>query len=78
MATIGVYVRVTVGREGTVREALAALAGARPFDLEEPGKVGLVLEADDLDAAHALLEGPVRSVPGVLAAWPVYAHFGEE
>jgi len=77
MVTVGAYVRVPAGDEATVREALDRLDGVSTFALEGPGKVGVLLEAPNLDEAHTILVGPVRSTDGVLAAWPVYAHFAD-
>ncbi len=78
MATLGVYVRIDPEQLEAVRRALDALSGVTTFDLDEAGQLGVILEADDLEAAHAALTGPVHRVPGVLAAWPVYAHFGDD
>lgn len=77
MATVGVYLRVDEDRIDEVRVGLAAIEGAEPFDLEGAGKLGVLLETDDLDAGHDLLVRHVQQVPGVLAAWPVYAAFGD-
>ena len=77
-ATVGAYLRIEVDREGEVRAAVDAVDGVEAFDVEGDGKLGALIEAEDLDHAHELLVGSVKQIPGVLAAWPVYAHFGDD
>jgi len=75
MAVVGAYVHVDVQSADAVRRELSAIEGVSTFKLDEPGKVGLVIEAADLDEAHAILKNDVQGCEGVLGAWPVYAHF---
>ena len=74
-AVVGAFARIDAGNADLIRSRLARLPGVEPFDLDRPGALGLLIEAPDLDGAHALLTGDIRAVDGVLAAWPIYAHF---
>ena len=74
MAIIGAFARVDLSDPQAVRERLSALAGVSLFDLGEPGKVGMVIEGDDLDGAYENLRAAGEDVEGVLGVWPVYAH----
>jgi nitrate reductase NapAB chaperone NapD len=61
-----------------VRKRLTAVSGVTLFDLGEVGKIGLVIEAGDLDEAHRKLRVEIREIEGVLGVWPVYAHMEPE
>ena len=73
MAIVGAYARIDLADPQAVRCRLAEVSGVTLFDLDEPGKVGLVLEADSLDDAHTTLRAGIEKVDGVLGVWPVYA-----
>lgn len=74
MVIVGAFARVeTTDVEGT-RRRLAALDGVSTFDLDRPEKVGVLIEADDLDDAHARLTTQVQRVEGVMGVWPVYVN----
>lgn len=78
MAVVGAFARVEVsGREAT-NAALGEIDGVTPFELDEIEKVGLLIEAADLDAAHGLITGAVKRTSGVLGVWPVYANTEDE
>ena len=77
LATVGAYVRVDPAREVEVRAQLDRLDAVETFDVDGEGKVGVLIEAGDLDAAHAVLVERVQKTEGVLAAFPVYSHFGD-
>ena len=76
MIIVGVYARVERDRAEAVRRRLDALEGVETFPLRESGTLGILLEAPDLDRAHARLTGEIRGMEGVLAAWPVYMQDG--
>ncbi|HEB60941.1 MAG TPA: hypothetical protein ENJ06_03855 [Phycisphaeraceae bacterium] len=78
MATVGAFARVEMESAEEVEKRLDAIPGVETFSLEERGKVGLIIEADDLDAAHALLTGPVRHAEGVMGVWPSYVYVDDE
>jgi len=75
MAVIGAFVRIDVESAVAVRRKLSEMDGVSPFDLDEPDKIGLVIEAVDLDEAHAKLGGDIKGLEGVFGAWPVYVNF---
>jgi nitrate reductase NapAB chaperone NapD len=68
---LGAYARIDPGSRESVRDRLHDLKGVTLFDLDDPGKVGLVIEADDLEKAHQLLTHTVGRTPDVLGVWPV-------
>ncbi len=72
MVVVGAYARVETAAAVEVRARLAAVGGVSTFDLDEPGKVGLLIEAASVAAAHARLCGELAEVPGVLGVWPVF------
>ncbi len=72
MPTVGAFARVEIDDAEATRQRLSELDGVTPFDLDETGKVGLLIEAPDLDAAHNTLTEVVKPTAGVLAVWPVY------
>ena len=74
-ATVGAFARIEVESAGAVRQRLRQLDGVEPFDLDEPGKVGLIIEAACLDDAHEKLTGEIKHTQGVLGVWPIYANF---
>ncbi|MHC5001750.1 MAG: hypothetical protein ACYTJ0_01365 [Planctomycetota bacterium] len=71
---VGGYARIDDAAAGEVCERLARLDGVETFPLERDGAVGVLIEADDLDAAHAMLTGAVRRTPGVQGVFPIYVH----
>ncbi len=78
MAVVGAFARIDLSSPQAVRERLAAVSGVTVFDLGEAGKIGLVIEADDLDEAHRKLRVEIEEIEGVLGVWPVYAHMEPE
>ena len=78
MAIVGAFARVEVSERSETNALLEAIEGVTPFALEEEEKVGLLIEAADLDAAHDLITGAVRRTRGVLGVWPVYANTEDE
>jgi nitrate reductase NapAB chaperone NapD len=74
MAVVGAFARIDLSDPQAVRDRLSDVRGVTLFDLDDSGKVGLVIEARDLDAAHATLRREIENTDGVLGAWPVYAH----
>jgi len=78
LVTIGAYARVDEEEAVAVRRRLNALAGVETFELDEPGKVGLLIEALDLERANSMIKGDIRETAGVLGVWPVYADFDDQ
>lgn len=78
MAVLGVLARVEVEHRDRVFGALERLDGVTPFWIGEPGRIGIVVEADTLQAAHTRLLDQLQSTPGVLGTWPVFVHAEDE
>ncbi len=74
MTLVGAFARVDSGRVELVRNRLAALQGVATFDLDHPGKIGLLIEGDSEDQAHEILTRVIRGIEGVWGVWPVYVH----
>ena len=71
LVIVGVLARIETGESTAVRRRLNALEGVETFDLPETERLGVLIEADSLDAAHARLDADVRTTAGVLGTWPV-------
>ena len=78
MAIVGAFARIEAGTHEEIRERLGAQDGVSTFDLPDPGLVGLLIEASDIDAAHARLTEGLRQETGVLGVWPVYVNTEDE
>lgn len=74
MVVIGAFVRVDPSDIEGTRDRLRGLEGVETFDLDDAEKIGLLIEADDVDRGHAILTRQVRDTEGVWGAWPVYVH----
>lgn len=74
---LGAFARIDEANEAAIRRRVDALINVESFDLDEPGKIGLFIEAPDLDAAHDMLTGTIGRMEGVLAVWPVYVNLDE-
>ncbi len=74
MAVVGAFARVDPKDVPATRARLEQLDGVSIFDLDEPPKVGILIEADDIDTAHAILTRQVKVVDGVWGVWPIYVH----
>ncbi len=74
MAVVGAYARIDLSEEALVPGRLEALEGVSTFKLDEPGKIGLLIEAESLDEARSRLEDEIEKLDGVLGVFPVYAH----
>jgi nitrate reductase NapAB chaperone NapD len=78
MVMVGAFARIEPGSAGTVIRRLERIAGVETFELDDPDKVGILIEADDMDRAHAMLTRDIRNIGGVWGVWPVYAHDDED
>jgi nitrate reductase NapAB chaperone NapD len=72
MAMVGAFARIEPGTLDKVVERLEKIDGVSTFDLDDPGKVGLLIEAEDADSAHAKLTKEIRNTEDVWGVWPVY------
>ncbi len=68
---VGALARVDVDRRQETRARIEALEGFTTFDVEDPLKLGVLIEATTLEEAHARFVSQLTSVDGVLGAWPV-------
>ena len=78
MPVVGAFARIEANDADEIRRKLSNLDGIETFDLGQTGKVGLIIEGGDLDTVHAILTRNVRSVDGVLGAWPISVHLDDE
>ena len=74
MPIVSAFARIETDEIDAIRRRLEALDGVTPFDLEEFGKIGVLIEAADLDTAHNTLNETVKETEGVLGVWPVYVN----
>lgn len=72
MIVVGAYARVDPAEPERVRRRLDALAGVETFGLDDPCRIGILIEARTLDAAHELIEQVIPAVQGVLGIWPIF------
>lgn len=78
MTVISALVRVQKEESPATWQALVQLPGVIPFALDEPSRLGVVVEADSLEDAYQLLNEEIRATPGVLRVVPAYAHFDND
>ncbi len=78
MAIVGAFARVDSGQNASCQRLLCELAGVSTFEINDPDKVGILIEADTLDQAHSMVSQKIRSIPGVLGVWPVYVNTEDE
>ena len=75
---VGILARVDYDSNPDLCRDLGQIEGVSTFEVGDSGKLGLLLEAETTEAAHHILRDKIESLAGILAAWPVYSHFGEE
>lgn len=75
---VGILARVDRDSNPDLPQDLGQIQGVSTFEVGDDGKLGILLEAETTDAAHHTLREEIEQTAGVLAAWPVYSHFGEE
>ncbi|USN99624.1 MAG: hypothetical protein H6810_02880 [Phycisphaeraceae bacterium] len=78
MAIVGAFARIEADGFDQAVADLGGLEGVSTFALDEPGKIGLLIEAASLDDAHGVITRQIPAVVGVLGAWPVYANTEDE
>ncbi|MCA9265470.1 MAG: chaperone NapD [Planctomycetales bacterium] len=76
-AVVGVLLR-TDDRQHELAAHLSSLDGVEVFSVEDPLRLGVVIEADTLQQAERMLREHVSVASGVLGSWPVYAHCEED
>lgn len=75
---IGALASVEVALAEAVRQSLAAMAGVTPFPVDDPTRLGLLIEAATVDDGYRLLRHEIEKIEGVVAIWPVYAYLEAE
>ena len=78
MVVVGALVRLEIQLRDRATQLLDQLEGVSTFSIGERGRIGVIVEADSIRAAHARLTEQIQAVPGVLAVWPVFAHYAAE
>ena len=68
---VGALARVDQDCRQEVCSRIEALEGFSTFVVEDPLKVGVLIEASSLDEAHMRFTDQLTAVDGVLGAWPV-------
>ena len=74
---VGVLIRydAAIRPVADLRGELDSLDGIETFDVDPEGRFGAVIEAENLDLAHAMLRRWIEPTPGVTAAWPVSVQY---
>lgn len=78
MAIVGAFARIESTNASSCQSALDELDGVSTFDIEDPDKLGVLVEAKSLNEAHDTITTTIRSTPGVLGVWPVYVNTEDE
>ena len=68
---VGALARVSLDQRHRVCRRLTGIDGVSTFELPSEHQLGVLIESDSLDAAHATLTSAVVGVDGVLSVWPV-------
>ncbi len=68
---VGALARVDQDCRQAVCDRIDALEGLSTFAVEDPLKVGVLIEAKSLDQAHIRFTDQLSAIDGVLGAWPV-------
>ncbi len=74
MAVVGAYAHIDPSQGAELPARLGAIEGVSTFALGDPGKIGLLIEAESLERAHGLLRGEIPKTEGIRGVFPVYAH----
>jgi len=75
---VGILARVDFDSNPDLCQDLDQIEGVSTFEVGVSGKLGLLLEAESTAGAHYILREKIEKLAGILAAWPVYSHFGDE
>ncbi len=78
MAIVSAFARIKSDIGSECRGFLDSLQGVSTFEINEPDKLGLLIETESLDAAHSMITKDIRTTPGVLGVWPVYVNTEDE
>jgi len=78
MAIVGAFARIDSEHATACQRTLDELGGVSTFEIDDSDKLGLLVEAGSLNEAHNTITTTIRSTPGVLGVWPVYANTEDE
>lgn len=78
MAIIGAFARIEPGFKQSACRALDAIPSVSTFELESTERVGVLIEAADIDAAHHTLAFIVPETPGIVGATAVFVSTEDE
>ncbi len=78
MAIVGAFARVDSSLTDICKGELNELSGVSTFELGDPDKVGILVEAETLNEAHQAITTTIRSATGVMGVWPVYINTEDE
>lgn len=78
MAIVGALARVEQKDAADSIRRIRAIEGVTTFSVDDPDRIGLIIESECLDEAHRIVTQEIPSVQGVLGAWPVYANTEDE
>lgn len=68
---VGALARIDTDRKQETCALIEALDGFSAFEVEDPLKLGVLIEASSLDEAHERFVDQLTAVDGVMGAWPV-------
>jgi len=74
---VGALARIDMDSKEEVRQRIESLPGFSAFEVEDPLKMGILIEAKSVDEAHSLFSTQLTKVEGVLGAWPVSVEWDE-
>jgi nitrate reductase NapAB chaperone NapD len=73
MPIVGVLARIEIADRERIWQEIDADPALTPFPVEdEEERIGVLIEAEDLEEAHQILKKKVNRVAGILGTWPVY------
>lgn len=78
MAIVGAFARVDSSLTDACKGELNELPGVSTFELDDPHKVGILVESETLNEAHNAISTTIRSATGVMGVWPVYINTEDE
>jgi hypothetical protein len=71
---LGVLARVDRRTRDAVEQRLTGRPGVSVFAVDDPSRMGILIETESLPVAEETLRDWVMTTPGVLGAWPVFLH----
>lgn len=73
MPIVGVLARIEIADRERIWKEVDADPALTPFPIEdEEERIGVLIEAEDLEEANQILKKKVNAIAGILGTWPVY------